>query len=59
MTTEGKLPDLLAGTPVFVNVGVRSFCDALGEAGYAVVQVEWSPPPADDPEIAALLDDLL
>ena len=53
------LEELLAQTPVFVNVGVRTFCDNLIEAGFEVVQVEWSPPAGGDPEIAALLDELI
>ena len=56
---DNKLELLFARTPVFVNVGVRAFGESLGEAGYDVVQVDWSPPAGGDPEIAALLDDLL
>jgi len=54
-----KLEALLARTPVFVNVGVRTFGDSLIEAGHDVVQVDWSPPAGGDAEMAALLDDLL
>jgi FdrA protein len=54
-----SLKDLLRGKPVFINVGVRDFGDALREAGYDVVQVDWSPPAGGDAEMAALLDDLL
>ena len=53
------LEELLRGRPVFVNVGVRGFGDSLREAGYDVVQVEWSPPAGGDPRMAELLDDLL
>jgi len=53
------LKDLLRGKPVFVNVGVRDFADALREAGYDVVHVDWSPPAGGDAEMAALLDDLI
>ncbi|HTP59914.1 MAG TPA: hypothetical protein VMM82_13415 [Spirochaetia bacterium] len=53
------LKDLLRGKPVFINVGVRDFGDALQEAGFPVVQVDWSPPAGGDAEMAALLDDLL
>lgn len=53
------LKDLLQGKPVFVNVGVRDFGDSLREAGYEVVDVDWSPPAGGDRELAALLDDLL
>ena len=54
-----SLVDLLRGKPVFVNVGVREFGDTLREAGYDVVQVDWSPPAGGNVEMAALLDDLL
>ena len=53
------LADLLQGTPVFVNVGVREFGDSLREAGCEVIDVDWSPPAGGDLQMAALLDDLL
>ena len=55
----GTFQDLLGRTPVFINVGVRGFGDALREAGFEVVEVDWSPPAGGDPALAALLDDLL
>ena len=54
-----KLDELLRERPVFVNVGVREFGDSLREAGFDVVMVSWSPPAGGDPEVAALLDDLI
>ena len=54
-----KLEELLRGKPVFVNVGVREFGDSLRRSGYDVVMVSWSPPAGGDPEVAALLDDLI
>jgi FdrA protein len=53
------LEELLQARPVFVNVGVRDFGDSLREAGYEVVEVDWSPPAGGDERLAALLDDLL
>jgi FdrA protein len=50
---------LLQTRPVFLNIGVRAFGEALEEAGYPVVQVDWSPPAGGDRRMAALLDDLL
>ena len=50
---------LLQSKPVFINVGVRGFGDSLREAGYEVVFLDWSPPAGGDPQLAALLDDLL
>jgi len=54
-----KLEELMQAHPVFVNVGVRDFGDSLREAGYEVVQLDWSPPAGGDAKLAALLDDLL
>lgn len=53
------MPTLLQHRPVFVNVGVRAFGDSLREAGFEVVQVDWSPPAGGDAQLAGLLDDLL
>jgi hypothetical protein len=54
-----KLAEVLAGKPVFINVGVHEFGDSLREAGFIVVQVDWSPPAGGNADMAALLDDLL
>lgn len=54
-----SLEQLLQGKPIFVNVGVRDFGDSLRQAGYEVVEVDWSPPAGGDAQLAALLDDLL
>lgn len=51
--------ELLEGKPVFVNVGVRGFAESLRAAGFEVVHVDWSPPAGGDPEMAAILDDLM
>jgi FdrA protein len=51
--------DLLAEKPVFVNLGVRGFAESLHDAGFVVVHVDWSPPAGGDPEMAAILDDLM
>jgi hypothetical protein len=53
------LTELLATKPVFINVGVREFGDSLREAGFEVVEVDWSPPAGGNADMAALLDDLL
>lgn len=53
------LEELLQQRPVFVNVGVRDFGDSLRQAGYEVVEVDWTPPAGGDAQLAALLDDLL
>jgi FdrA protein len=54
-----RLEELLQGKPVFINLGVRGFGDSLREAGYEVVDLDWSPPAGGDTQLAALLDDLL
>ena len=57
--TPMSLGEMLAGRPIFINVGVREFGESLREAGFEVVQVNWSPPAGGDADMAALLDDLL
>jgi hypothetical protein len=51
--------ELLEEKPVFVNLGVRGFAESLRGAGFEVVHVDWSPPAGGDPEIAAILDELM
>ena len=53
------LVELLRTRPVFVNVGVREFGDSLRQAGFEVVDLDWSPPAGGDVRLAALLDALL
>lgn len=58
--TAPTLEELLRDArPVFVNVGVRDLGEALRDAGFEVVEVDWAPPAGGDPALAALLDDLL
>ena len=54
-----KFQELLAEKPVFVNVGVHEFGESLQQAGFDVVEVDWSPPAGGDAAMARLLDDLL
>jgi hypothetical protein len=54
-----RFEEMLRSKPVFVNAGVRGFADSLREAGYEVVEVDWSPPAGGDAKLVALLDDLL
>jgi len=53
------LAQVLGGRPVFVNVGVQAFGESLRAAGCEVLDVDWTPPAGGNPELAALLDDLL
>ena len=54
-----KLKELLDNGPNVINIGVQDFADSLKMQGAAVVQVNWVPPAGGDPEMIALLDQLL
>jgi FdrA protein len=54
-----RFDELLGEKPVFVNLGVRGFAESLRGAGFDVVHVDWSPPGGGDPEISAILDDVM
>jgi hypothetical protein len=53
------LKELLDTGPNVINIGVQDFADSLKMQGAAVVQVNWVPPAGGDPEMIALLDQLL
>ena len=53
------LKELLEHGPNAVNIGVQDFADSLKAQGAEVVQVNWVPPAGGDPEMIALLDQLL
>jgi hypothetical protein len=53
------LKELLDTGPNVINIGVQDFADSLKMQGAAVVQVNWVPPAGGDPEMIALLDELL
>ena len=42
-----------------INIGLELFAEALKEQGVEVAQVSWEPPAKGDPELMAILDDLL
>jgi hypothetical protein len=56
--TEPRRDFLLTG-PKVVNVGVGDFAVSLRSQGVAVAQVDWRPPAGGDPEMMALLEQLL
>jgi hypothetical protein len=58
MTAKG-FAELLGEKPVFINLGVRGFAESLRDAGFEVVHVEWSPPAGGDPELVAILNELM
>lgn len=52
-------PLLHAPAQRVINIGADLFAEALRRQDIAVVQVRWTPPRAQDPEMASLLDSLL
>lgn len=42
-----------------INVGLDLFAESMKEQGIEVAQVSWAPPVKGDPELMAILDDLL
>lgn len=42
-----------------INVGLNLFAEAMKEQGIEVAHVSWEPPAKGDPELTAILDDLL
>ena len=42
-----------------INLGVQDFADNLEAQGAQVVHVNWAPPAGGDPEIIAILDQIL
>jgi hypothetical protein len=44
---------------VVINVGLDLFAEAMKEQGIEVAQVSWEPPAKGDPELTAILEDLL
>jgi len=53
------LKNLLENGPKVINIGVSDFADSLQAQGIDVVQVNWVPPGDGDPEMMALLDQLI
>jgi hypothetical protein len=49
---------LLDATPRVANVGVADFADSLAAQDVTVIQVNWTPPPELDDDLADLLEKL-
>ena len=49
---------LIQGSPRVINVGLSGFAEALAAQGFAVIQVDWSPPARGDADLATLLSKL-
>jgi hypothetical protein len=47
--------DPLRGPWRAINVGLETFAEDLAAAGVTVLHVDWRPPAAGDPRLAALL----
>lgn len=53
-----KVAVLLAAGPRVANVGVNDFSESLATQDVPVIQVDWTPPPKLDDELAQLLEEL-
>lgn len=56
---ESKFKELLQQGPVAVNLGLQDFAASLEMQGIEVIHVNWAPPAGGDPEMMAILDELL
>jgi len=56
---EKKLQELLQQGPRAINLGLQEFAMNLESQGIEVIHVNWSPPAGGDPELMAILDELL
>ncbi len=54
-----RLKDLLQNGPTAINIGVLDFAESLKIQGVEVIHLNWAPPAGGDPELIALLDQLL
>ena len=54
-----KINDLLKNGPVAINIGIFDFAESLKIQGAEVIHLNWAPPAGGDPELIALLDQLL
>lgn len=55
MGSAHSIAALLQEGPRVLNVGVRSFTEALAAAGASYLHVEWQPPAQGDPELSRLV----
>ncbi len=54
-----KIDNLLGNQPIIINIGLKSFFEALEKQDAQVVHIEWKPPAHGDPELIDLLNKLL
>lgn len=53
-----KIAALLVAGPHVANVGVSDFSESLATQDVPVIQVDWTPPPKLDDDLAQLLEEL-
>jgi FdrA protein len=56
---ENDLKELLQRGPDAINLGLQDFATSLEIQGIEVIHVNWVPPAGGDPELMAILDELL
>ncbi len=56
---KNKLEELLQQGPRAINLGLQDFAVNLELQGIEVIHVNWRPPAGGDPELMAILDELL
>ncbi|MCH2675786.1 MAG: hypothetical protein MK099_08695 [Dehalococcoidia bacterium] len=59
MEPQNAIDRLLSSPIQAINVGVEDFAENLESQEVEVVHVNWTPPAGGDPEIIAILDQIL
>ena len=59
MESQNAIDRLLSAPIQAINVGVEDFAENLESQEVEVVHVNWTPPAGGDPEIIAILDQIL
>ena len=59
MEPKNAIDQLLSSPIQVINIGVEDFAENLEDQGADVVHVSWTPPAGGDPEIIAILDQIL
>ena len=59
MEPQNAIDRLLSSPIQAINVGVKDFAENLESQEVEVVHVNWTPPAGGDPEIIAILDQIL
>jgi len=56
---ESPLKQLLQQGPIAINLGLQIFAASLEIQAIEVIHVNWAPPAGGDPQLMAILDELL